>query len=202
VGAVALLVIGTKDLPVALRGLAGFVKKARRMAGEFQSHFDEMVRDADLGEVRDQVRDLKNLNVRGRIIKALDDDGGLSRAVERPSTLTDYALPPSPRALDRRGPPTLSRSAIEPAAWPTVSEDVVDMHEQTVSDETVEAAPPELPPGIVRRILNEQPRLLPPAILPPVRVLHGRHVVRPTPLGGTVGGGQVAQPSSSVGQQA
>ncbi|WP_267879937.1 hypothetical protein [Acetobacter papayae] len=76
------------------------------------------------------------------------------------------------------------------------------MQVQTVSDETVEAAPPELPPGIVRRILNEQPRLLPPAILPPVRVLHGRHVVRPTPLGGTVGGGQAAQPSSSVGQQA
>lgn len=198
IGAVALVVIGPKDLPVALRGLAGFVKKARRMAGEFQSHFDEMVREADLGEVRDQVRDLKNLDVRGRIIKALDEDGSLSRAVERPAPLTDYALPPGPRALDRGKPAALSHRTIVPATWPPVGDGVEEAVVPGVSDDAVEAAPPELPPGIVRRILNEQPRLLPPAILPPVRVLHGRHVVRPTPIGGTGG----AETSSSVGQQA
>lgn len=203
IGAVALVVIGPKDLPVALRRLAGFVKKARRMAGEFQSHFDEMVREADLGDVRDQVRDLKNLNVRGRIIKALDDDGGLSRAVQRPASLTEYALPPGPRALDRGGPASVSRSVTEESAgaapWSAVDHGIPDSLHASVSDDAVEAAPPELPPGIVRRILNEQPRLLPPAILPPVRVLHGRHVVRPTPLGGVTRG---TEPSSSAGQQA
>jgi sec-independent protein translocase protein TatB len=47
IAAVALVVIGPKDLPVALRAVSGFVKKARRMAGEFQTHVDEMMREAD-----------------------------------------------------------------------------------------------------------------------------------------------------------
>jgi len=52
IAGVALVVIGPKDLPVALRAISGFVKKARRMAGEFQTHVDEMMRDADLKSAR------------------------------------------------------------------------------------------------------------------------------------------------------
>jgi Sec-independent protein translocase protein TatA len=38
VGVVALLVIGPKDLPAAIRAVTGMIKKARRMASEFQTH--------------------------------------------------------------------------------------------------------------------------------------------------------------------
>ena len=55
IAAVALVVIGPKDLPVALRAISGFIKKARRMAGEFQTHVDEMMRDADLKDVKDSL---------------------------------------------------------------------------------------------------------------------------------------------------
>ncbi|MBO7072950.1 MAG: hypothetical protein J6V89_05520, partial [Acetobacter sp.] len=48
-----------------------------------------------------------------------------------------------------------------------------------ISDEEVQAAPQELPPGVVRRILEECDRLNPPAFLPPVRVLHGKKAVAP-----------------------
>src|ERR1700676_1619216 len=47
IAGVALVVIGPKDLPVAIRAISGFIKKARRMAGEFQTHVDEMVSDPD-----------------------------------------------------------------------------------------------------------------------------------------------------------
>jgi sec-independent protein translocase protein TatB len=74
IAGVALLVIGPKDLPVALRAISGFVKKARRMAGEFQSHVDEMMRDADLKDVRDSISEIRNFDFRGKVAKVIDPD--------------------------------------------------------------------------------------------------------------------------------
>ncbi|QEO17361.1 Sec-independent protein translocase protein TatB [Acetobacter vaccinii] len=172
IGAVALVVIGPKDLPVAIRAVSGGIKKARRMAGEFQSHLDEMVREADLGDVRD----LKNLNVRGSLMKVLDSDGSLARAVAPPAPLVDYPLPAGPRALDA-APPIASTPWVDSVAS-------YEDETSNVSEAEVQAAPLELPPGIVRRILNERDRLNPPAILPPVRVVHGQRAVAPGRLPG------------------
>ena len=41
IGAVALIAIGPKDMPAAIRTVSNMVKKARRMAAEFQTHVDE-----------------------------------------------------------------------------------------------------------------------------------------------------------------
>ncbi len=81
IGVVALVVIGPKDLPVAIKAVTGAIKKARRMAGEFQTHVDEMVREADLGEVRDTVNQLRNLDLKNEIRKAVDADGSISSAL-------------------------------------------------------------------------------------------------------------------------
>ncbi|KXV22593.1 preprotein translocase subunit TatB, partial [Gluconobacter japonicus] len=40
---VAMIFIRPKDLPVAIRTLSNGIKAMRRMAGEFQSHIDDMV---------------------------------------------------------------------------------------------------------------------------------------------------------------
>jgi sec-independent protein translocase protein TatB len=55
VAVVALIVIGPKDLPVVLRQAGRWVRKARAMAAEFQSGVEEMVREAELREMRDKV---------------------------------------------------------------------------------------------------------------------------------------------------
>ena len=55
IGAVALIVIGPKDLPKALRTLGNMTAKVRRMASEFQSQFNEAMREAELDEIRKQV---------------------------------------------------------------------------------------------------------------------------------------------------
>jgi sec-independent protein translocase protein TatB len=59
IGGVALIVIGPKDLPKALRTVGQMTAKVRRMAGEFQSQFNEAMREAELDEVR---KDLQGLN--------------------------------------------------------------------------------------------------------------------------------------------
>ena len=64
IGVVALVVIGPKDLPEAIRGVARGVQKLRRMASEFQGQADELVREANLDEVRPSINEIRNFNVR------------------------------------------------------------------------------------------------------------------------------------------
>jgi len=57
VGMVALLVIGPKELPNALRHLGRLTGKARAMTRHLRSGFDEMVRQAEMEEMEKQWRD-------------------------------------------------------------------------------------------------------------------------------------------------
>lgn len=74
---VAVIFIGPKDLPVAIKAVTAMIKKARRMAGEFQTHVDEMVREANLGDIKSQIDNIKNFDFKGEIEKAVDPDGTL-----------------------------------------------------------------------------------------------------------------------------
>jgi sec-independent protein translocase protein TatB len=60
IGGVALIVIGPKDLPKALRTVGQITSKLRRMAGEFQMQFNEAIREAELDEVRREVDGIRN----------------------------------------------------------------------------------------------------------------------------------------------
>src|SRR4051812_10834569 len=51
VGTVALVVIGPKDLPKAMRFVGQWVGKARGMARHFRSGLDEMIRQAEMEEM-------------------------------------------------------------------------------------------------------------------------------------------------------
>ena len=54
VGIVALLVIGPKDLPKAMRVVGKWVGRARGVARQFRTGFDAMVREAELAEMEKQ----------------------------------------------------------------------------------------------------------------------------------------------------
>jgi sec-independent protein translocase protein TatB len=75
IGVVALIAIGPKDMPAAIKAVTNVIKKARRMAGEFQTHVDEMLREVDLHEVRQQIDELRNFDIKGELEKAVDADG-------------------------------------------------------------------------------------------------------------------------------
>ncbi len=60
IGGVALIVIGPKDLPKALRTVGQVTSKLRRMAGEFQMQFNEAIREAELDEVRKEVDGIRD----------------------------------------------------------------------------------------------------------------------------------------------
>jgi sec-independent protein translocase protein TatB len=55
IGIVALIVIGPKELPAVLRTAGQWMGKVRRMAAEFQSQFQEAMREAEMAELKKQV---------------------------------------------------------------------------------------------------------------------------------------------------
>jgi sec-independent protein translocase protein TatB len=58
IGVVALIAIGPKELPGAMRTLGQWVTKIRRMASEFQGQFQEAMREAELAELRKEVDEM------------------------------------------------------------------------------------------------------------------------------------------------
>lgn len=58
--AVALIVVGPKDLPILLRKVGQFLARMRGMAAEFRASFDEMARQSELDELRREVEALRN----------------------------------------------------------------------------------------------------------------------------------------------
>ncbi|PIB93049.1 Sec-independent protein translocase protein TatB [Caulobacter sp. FWC2] len=60
IAAVALIVVGPKDLPALLRKLGQFVGRMRGMASEFRASFDEMARQSELDELRREVQAMRS----------------------------------------------------------------------------------------------------------------------------------------------
>jgi sec-independent protein translocase protein TatB len=79
--AVALIVIGPKDLPIAVRTVTAMMKKARGMASEFQGHVDEMMREANLAEVKTEFNKMRKFDFKGALEKEIDPDGSLKAAL-------------------------------------------------------------------------------------------------------------------------
>ncbi|WP_210487836.1 Sec-independent protein translocase protein TatB [Microvirga antarctica] len=91
IGAVALIVIGPKDLPKALRTVGNMTAKVRRMAAEFQGQFNEAMREAELDDVKKQLQGMnesvstihKGINP----IQAIRDE--LKGAIEAPASSSE-----------------------------------------------------------------------------------------------------------------
>jgi sec-independent protein translocase protein TatB len=56
---VALVVVGPKDLPKLMRIVGRWVAKARTMADQFRKSFDEMARQSELDELRQEIEALR-----------------------------------------------------------------------------------------------------------------------------------------------
>ena len=85
IAAVALIVVGPKDLPVLMRKIGAFMTKMRGLASEFRASFDEMARQAELDELRKEVEQLRQ----GRLADtARADVEGTFSAIEQ-----DLAMP-------------------------------------------------------------------------------------------------------------
>ena len=72
IGAVALVVIGPKDLPAALRVAGYWVRKARSLSREFHSSVEQMMREVELHEVQNELRKATEIDLDGEFNKIMD----------------------------------------------------------------------------------------------------------------------------------
>ena len=78
VAILALIVVGPKDLPRALRTIMGLVRKARMMASDFQVGLDDVVREADLDDMKNNIQNLSDGDINEQIQDAIDPTGDLA----------------------------------------------------------------------------------------------------------------------------
>jgi len=95
IGAAALIFIGPKELPGTLRTLGKFVAKARGMARDFQTNVDDMVREAELDEVKKQVQKLEYGGLEQMIQNSVDPKGRIQEALRAPDITAPSAVAPA-----------------------------------------------------------------------------------------------------------
>jgi sec-independent protein translocase protein TatB len=88
IAAVALIVVGPKDLPPLLRKLGQFTAKMRGLAAEFRSSFDELARQSELDELRKEVNALRHGQYIAPVATEID---GHFEALHR-----EFGAPPPP----------------------------------------------------------------------------------------------------------
>jgi sec-independent protein translocase protein TatB len=125
IGVVALVLIGPNDLPRAMKTAARWMSAGRKLAREFQGHVDDLVREAELDELREQARKLAMQPLSGHIQNAIDPRRELADALSPPTELRGPVLPATP------------------ASPPAVTVPLEPSHGSVPS--LVEAPPPEAP---------------------------------------------------------
>jgi sec-independent protein translocase protein TatB len=97
IGVVALIVIGPKDLPRALRVAGYWVRRARTLSREFQSSVEQMIREAELDEMRQELKKATEVDLDAEFRKSIDPTGDLAASLRPPElpNFTEHNLPAS-----------------------------------------------------------------------------------------------------------
>ncbi|HEV2957334.1 MAG TPA: Sec-independent protein translocase protein TatB [Xanthobacteraceae bacterium] len=143
IAVIALVVIGPKELPAVLRTVGQWMGKIRRMAAEFQSQFQEAMREAEMADLKKSIDAITDAT-RG-IGSGLDPISHVSKDIE--SAFADK--PPASAAVDPAAP-----VAGEPAPAPTTEPSVAA--EPPVTIEPPVPVEPALTPPVVEAAAHNE----------------------------------------------
>jgi sec-independent protein translocase protein TatB len=147
---VALVVFGPKELPAALRTGAKLMKQGRKLAREFQGSIDQLIKEAELDEVKNLATAAKQGRLDRAIEKAIDPTGEIKQAVDAKEVQRELSAGGNAQAIPAPVAPPASvtpasqteNGASEPTA-PAVSapaEPAADKAEAAKPDEAREPA--------------------------------------------------------------
>jgi len=139
IGIVALVAIGPKELPGVLRTVGQWMGKARKMAAEFQSQFQEAMREAEMADLKkgfDEVREAASGLSTGNLISSLQKD--VTNSLRFEDTDKPAETPKTESATELTAESTTP--AIEPPVTPT--EPATPTPETFVEAETHAASEP------------------------------------------------------------
>ncbi len=130
IAVVALVVIGPKDLPRVMRTLGVWMGRARSIAREFQGSLEQMVREAELEDIRKEVEQTASIDLKKELETSIDPSGELQRSLTEPivptapsstaPTISSETPPPPAEAIEGESP-TAPLPAPEAEAPPTAA---------------------------------------------------------------------------------
>jgi sec-independent protein translocase protein TatB len=140
IGVVALVVIGPKDLPKVLKTVGFWVRKARTVSREFQSSIEQMVREAELDDVKKEIQKVTSIDLKSEVEKVVDPKGELQQALEPPTLPSFDPIPSDPAqpAAPAAESPGTALPAPPPAATP-----VIEAPEKVMEPQGAGAPPPK-----------------------------------------------------------
>ena len=104
IGTAAIIFIGPKELPGALRTAGQWMGKARALAREFQSSVDDMIRESELEKIKTEVDKLGSGDLQKHIEGAIDPEGEINKAFTAPAISLDDDAAPAPAAASAAPP--------------------------------------------------------------------------------------------------
>jgi len=119
IGVVALVFIGPKDLPRALRVAGYWFRKAQNLSREFQSSVDQMIREAELDEMREQLKKATEFDIEKEFQKTVDPTGELAESIKPPGVPDYFETSPASEPLPASAETPASEAA---AALPAPAE--------------------------------------------------------------------------------
>lgn len=120
VAVLAIIVIGPKDLPRAVRTVMAAIRKLRGMAGEFQAGLDEVAREADLDDIRREANKIAHYDITEEIKGQLDPDGDIEAAADLDTVVRDTMTEAKDATVAPSEPATVTTSAPDKAEAPVV----------------------------------------------------------------------------------
>ncbi|MEX0852322.1 MAG: Sec-independent protein translocase protein TatB [Bauldia sp.] len=99
IAVVAIVVIGPKDLPKAMRLVGQWTGKMKRMARDFQGQFNEAMREAELDGVRKQVEAIGKIDPTAGVRKELAKTSAeIRKGLDKPGEAEARGVPAEPAA--------------------------------------------------------------------------------------------------------
>lgn len=129
IGALALIVIGPKDLPKALKTVGKWVRRAKDLAREFQSGVDDMVRESELQEAREALKNTGSIN--RKIEETVDPSGDMAKAMREHGESIQKELESEDKPAAAPEKPAEVETKPEEAAKPAASAEVDDSSKKT-----------------------------------------------------------------------
>ena len=136
IGVVALVVIGPKDLPKALRVAGFWVKKARTLSREFQTSVEQMMREAELDEMRKEFKKASEFNIEKEFHNTIDPTGRLAESLQPPELpkFSEADLPATPETRTLPATEVSPQEMAEPAAPETHALPVTEVSPQEIAE--------------------------------------------------------------------
>jgi sec-independent protein translocase protein TatB len=136
IGAVALIVIGPKELPGVLRSVGHWTTKVRRMASEFQGQFQEAMREAEMADLKNDMDTLTD-TAKG-FTSQFDDPLNLKEATKWEPKTEETKPPdetkPADAAPPESGSVTPDGYVAPEAASPSAGEQHVEQHAASAAE--------------------------------------------------------------------